>query len=233
MKKRLLLLILCACICASLFSACAAERYDSLYYVDQDGYTFGVRGTGTQVKQLVIKKGDEILLTEDLKVSKSVGSRGGNYGLQVLDLNFDGYVDVMIADEFEKECLFYQCWLWNLTKGTFEKSEDLSGLANIKVDHNTKSIFAYTTKTTSTPAPSPEYSDLTVIRDTTTKYIWENGVFHPTVAASITYYSETDMYEYAVYYYNAETGKMEEDQNKWMTPAEYREADLDFIYYFR
>lgn len=234
MKRKIVFWILCICLCTTCFSACAAERYDPLYVVDQDEFTFTLRGTtGKQAKQLVIKKDDEILLAEKLKTSKSVGTQGGTYGMQVLDLNFDGHMDVMVATDLEKECIFYQCWLWNPSTETFERSEALSGLANIKTDANTHSVFAYATKTTSTPAPSSEHADLTVVRDTTTKYIWENGILHPSVAVSMTYYSETDRYEYAVYYYNAETGQMEEDQNKWMTPQEYREADLAFIYYFR
>ncbi len=234
MKKRLLLILLGICIFTSLLSSCApTERYDSLYYVDPGEFTFGVRGTGTRVKQLVIKKGEEILLLENLKVSKNVGSRGGNYGLEVLDLNFDGHMDVMVADNLIGECLYYQCWLWNAQSSAFEKSEELTGLANIKTDEKLQAVFAYSTETKSTPSPDPEEADYTIIRDTTTKYIWEDGVFHASIAASITYYSETDRYEYSVYYYNPETQVLEEDQNLWMTPAEYREADLAFIYYFR
>lgn len=233
MKKRLLLLLLSLCLCASLLASCAAEKHDSLYYVDAGGFTFGVRGSGTRPKQLVVKKGEEIIFSQNLKISKKVGTRGGNYGFEALDLNFDGHVDMMIADELVGECLYYQCWLWNATTNKFEKSEALTGLANIKVDEKLQAIFAFETDIKSTPAPSTGYSDLTVIRDTTTKYVWEDGVFHPSIATSITYYSETDRYEYAIFYYNPETGEMEEDQNKWMTPEEYRAADLDFIYYFR
>ena len=96
MKKRALALFLCA-IFTLLCTSCAAERHELLYEVNVAPYTYCVRGRGTRAKQVVVKSGDEVVLAEKVKVEKDVGAMDGTYGLKVLDLNFDGHSDFMMA----------------------------------------------------------------------------------------------------------------------------------------
>ncbi len=235
MKTRILSILLCLCMMLSLLTACASERHDLLRTLDVGDRTFCVRGTGTRVKQIVVKQQDTILWSSSVKVEKKVGTRGGSYGFDAVDLNFDGYTDIMLAYDLQGECLFYRCWLYDAQSNTYVLSDALTGLANLQADAEKQCLFGFTNRITSTPAPSPEFSGITVNTDAATKYIWKDGELIPSIRVSITHYSETDTYCYSVAYYNEETKQLEEepDMENWLTHDEYMDADLGFLYYFR
>lgn len=233
MKKRILSLLLCALMLLSLLPSCAKERYDLLNSIDVGERTYCVRGSANRAKQIVVKSGDAVLFSQKVKVDKSVGAQNGSYGFAVLDLNFDGHMDLMIATDVEVECVFYDCWLYVPATDSYEKSEALSGLANLVPDAKLQAVFGFSQEFSSTPAPAPNLPPITVSRDLATKYIWQNGELIPSIRVTLTYYSETDRYLYSVYYYDEQTKKLEWDTEHWMTPEEYRETDLSFLYYYR
>ena len=83
MKMRLLLLLITASLLLSL-AACSGERYDGLYAVDDEsGLTFTVRGSGSRPKQISVKRGEELLFTTKVKIPKSIGRLGGDYGFSI------------------------------------------------------------------------------------------------------------------------------------------------------
>lgn len=233
MKNRLLLTLL-AILTLLSFSACGKEPYSLLHTVDYGGRTYCVRGSNMRAKRVVVKEGDEVVWSQKVKVDSSVGTQGGNYGFEVLDLNFDGFADFMIANDVAGDSVSYLCWLWDNEVGDYVKSESLTGLCNVRINEELKAVFGFE----HTYATEKAYLDVpatTTTSDSTTKYVWKNGVLTPDIRVSLTYFSETDSYLYSVAYYNAETGKLEEDYTKeqWWTPEEYKAQDLSVLYYFK
>ncbi len=239
MKKRIFTLLLALSLLLSL-AACAAEKHDLLYETTVDSITYCVRGSGTRAKQLVLKSGDEILFKTDVKVTDKVGSMEGTYGFEAVDLNFDGNLDFMIADDVAGECISYLCWLWSPAEGTYKKSEELSGLCNIYADPDLKALktFLHTYETEDATSDSPSTYTTT---DSTTLYEWKNGKLTPSMRASIIYDSEVELYRYSLYYYDPDTGTLggeNDSYDRWFTPEEYEQEYLEtnqmsFLYYFR
>ena len=54
-------------------------------------------------KQIVVNEGDKILWYQTVEIDKSVGNLNDRYGLEILDLNFDGQLDLMIAEKVEDQ----------------------------------------------------------------------------------------------------------------------------------
>lgn len=231
MKTKIIPLLLCLTLLLS-FSACSQEKHSLLYSEEHNGITYCVRGSKKLAKQIVVKEGDEIIWTKSVKIDKGVGSLNGNYGFEVLDLNFDGYLDLMIVEQVASDCHSYRCWLKIPETNSYELSEELSGLSNIKADPELQAIFAFSHEF----EREKEYSDVastTISTDSTTKYIWNEGVFTPQIKASITFYSESNLYCYSLAYYDEETQQFEDSDDKWLTPEEYKTYDMSFLYYFK
>lgn len=233
MKNRMKLLILCLLCMALLFplTSCA-EKHDLLYSEEHDGITYCVRGTGNTAKQIVVKEGDKILWYQTIEIDKSVGNLNDRYGLEILDLNFDGQLDLMIAEKVEDQLVSSLCWIKPEEGYQYQASEVLSGLNNIKADERLKAIFGFS----HTVIYEQEYGDekpYKVSTDTTTKYVWEGGECIPHIRVSLTYYEKTDRYCYSVAYYDETAKEFEASNDIWLTAEEYREEDMSFLYYFR
>ncbi|MBE6627537.1 MAG: hypothetical protein E7629_01285 [Ruminococcaceae bacterium] len=233
MKNRIKLLTLCLLCMALLFPLTSCkERYDLLYSEEHDGITYCVRGTGNTVKQIVVKEGDKVLWYQGVQIDGSVGNLNGNYGFSVLDLNFDGQLDLMIAQKAEGEQITYLCWLKSAEGYDYQPSETLSGLNNIKADERLKAIFGFSQSVTY----EQEYGDekpYKISTDTTTKYVWEDGKCIPHTRVSLSYFEKTDRYCYSVAYYDEVAKEFEISNDIWLTPEEYAEEDMSFLYYFK
>lgn len=233
MKKRILLILLTLSTLLSL-AGCGKEPHNLLREIECGGRIYCVRGSSMRAKRIVVKENDEVIWSERVKVDSSVGTQNGTYGFDVLDLNFDGFVDFLIADDVAGDCISYKCWLWDSTEGDYVLSEDLTGLCNVRIDVKMEALFAFA----HTYETEKEYADVpatTTTSDSTTKYIWQDGALIPQIRASITYFSETNLYLYSVAYYNEETKSLEADYTKeqWLTPEEYKTHDMSFLYYFK
>lgn len=231
MKKRILCLLLCLLTLLPLTS-CSTEKHELLYSETHGSLEYNVRGSGNRAKQIVVKKGDEILFAEKIKVHRKVGSLGGSYGFEVTDLNFDGYDDMMIVNEKADDQKVYTCWLWDPDSESFYLHKGLTGLCNVKSDPVLQAVFAFSHSYSHEKAydDAPEAN---VSTDATTKYIWVDEKLTPQVRASITYYSETDLYCYSVAYYDQKSEGFLDSDDKWLTPEEYKEQDMSFLYYFQ
>ena len=231
MKKRALILILCFSLLLPLAS-CARERFDELYTETVGELTFAVRGKNTRPRQIVVKRGEEILWAKKVKVKKDLGAQGGNYGFVATDLNFDGTTDFMIADEISGDCISYLCYLWNTEKETFQYSKELSELYNIRPDSEKKALRGFTHVSEKISRRE------VVITDAATMYIWKDGALTPERRISLTYYSETDAYCLSARIYNPETSAFDLDiesfPDKWfLTEEALKDYDLSQLYYFR
>jgi hypothetical protein len=65
-------------------------------------------------------------------------------GLHVTDVNFDGYKDVIILNCFHgaHSNTWYDCWLWNAAKSTFEPSKSFAQICNPALDSENKRIYS-------------------------------------------------------------------------------------------
>ena len=231
MKKRLFSLLLCLVMLLPL-TACATEQYDVLFETTEGDLTYRVRGSDFRAKQIAVKKGDEVLLLQKIKVTAAVGSMGGDYGLEILDLNFDGAMDLMIPYDVAGDEVFYVCWLWDEGKNKFVESKELTGLCNLAVDPEWKAVFAFS----HTYEYEPAYQDAPANEktvDSTTKYVWKDGVLTPAIRASISHDSSTDRYCYSVAYYDKDIGDFGDSDDKWLSAEEYETYDMSFLYYFK
>ncbi|MBQ9806784.1 MAG: hypothetical protein IJW49_09825 [Clostridia bacterium] len=230
--KKIILLTLGCLLSLFLLPACGAESGDLLYSADYDGLTYCVYGDGTQAEQIVVKKGDDVLWYENVDVDESVGNYKETYGFSADDLNFDGHRDLAIATDVEGDCYSYLCFLYDPATEDYVESKELNNLYNVKADASLKAVFGFT-HTQSAENQNAPARTLTV--DTATMYEWENGVLVPLMKASLTYYSDTELYLYSVAYYDAETGNFEDDYGKeaWLTPEEYNAADKSVVFYFK
>ena len=179
MKKRSLLCFVCVAMLFSLAS-CAKTRYT----VTVEDQIFEVRGSAKRAKQVAVLENDKTIWKKSVKIDKSVGDRGGDYGFVATDLNFDGKTDLMIADNVSGECTSYTCYLQN-PDGGFTYSEALSKLYNIRVKPETQALLAFSHNT--------EYISKQdhIITDAATQFVWKDGTLTPERRVSLAYYSET------------------------------------------
>ena len=65
-------------------------------------------------------------------------------GLHVVDVNFDGYKDVIILNAFAGAHgnTWYDCWLWDTETSTFVASESFAGICNPALDPEKKCIYS-------------------------------------------------------------------------------------------
>lgn len=204
-----------------------AEMHDLLYETERGEWTYCVRGTDHHAKQIVVKDGDRVIWSQSVDVDAAVGNHDDCYGLGVADLNFDGYDDVMIVTAVDGDLVSYDCFLRDGASERFQYSEELSALSTIGINYKLEAIFGFSSER---EALSESHYSLC---DKATKYVWIGGKLTPEMYASITYNSKIDTYRYSVAYFDEKLNRFEDSSDVWMTPEEYAEADMSFLYYFR
>ena len=230
MKKQIAFLLMLLML-LPLATSCGGERYSLLYSTEEGGITYCVRGRGDRPKQILAKQGEEILWSSAVKVARGTGDFEGSYGLEILDLNFDGKLDVMIPTDKKGDRTAYACWLQNADGSGYTYSEELSALYNVKADTLRLAVFGFAqTSVTKTDKYGVDYAASV---DTTTKYVWRGGKLIPQIRVSLTHYPPEDKYCYSVSYYDESTGEFNDPDDVWMTSEERAETDFGFLYYFR
>ncbi len=232
MMKRIVTVLLLAALLLSL-AGCGGEKYDLLYETTVENRVYSVRGTDHLPRQLTVKENGSLLFAEKLEVDKQVGSLGGHYGLEVADLNFDGYLDMMLPTKSTGECLAYTCFLWEPSTGGYRLSEALTGLCNIRVDAEGKYLLTFSQSYE--VQQEFEGDEIRSLSDTATQYVWESGRLIAHTVAKLTHYESVDIdyYCYELSYFDPTTGTLGEPHDKILTPEEYKNADFSFLYYFR
>lgn len=223
---KLSALLLTLLLLLSTLLSCSAEKHSLLYEKTVGKYCYAVRGSGTHARQITVKKDGSLVWSMEVDVSRAVGNLHSVYGFYVEDLNFDGIADLRIATDLDGESATYLCFLGQPNGRSFTRSEELSGLCNIRADAKLGAIFAFSHSFTTELSHHTEC-------DKTTKYVWDEGKLRPDMYASITYYSEANLYCYSVAYYNTDSNAFDSPNDRWLTPEEYKEIDMSFLYYFR
>lgn len=114
-------------------------KTDSIGY----GYVMGLE---------VYDENNKIILSEDfsekyddIEIGYSVyNEMMDTMGLHVVDVNFDGYKDVIILNIFggAHGNTWYDCWLWDNKTSEFVASESFSDICNPAIDHDNKCIYS-------------------------------------------------------------------------------------------
>ncbi len=64
--------------------------------------------------------------------------------VEIVDMNFDGYMDMQVLASSGKANAYYQAWLWDTATERFVLHEDLSALSSPSFDAATKTISSFT-----------------------------------------------------------------------------------------
>ena len=230
MKKRILLLLLCAFLLLPLVS-CQEERYELLHSQEIDGITYCIRGKKDTPKQIVVKDGNKVLWSQKIESESSLDTLRGEFVLEVVDLNFDGTLDLMLSRKEGDSLRTALCWFKSADGYDYRASKVLSDLLNVKADEKLKAIFAFALEQRF-EAEENDPKMYTVTTYATTKYLWQEDDLIPEMRASITHYSNTDLYCYSLSYYNETTGTFDDSTDKWLTAEEYQNTDFGFLFYF-
>ena len=224
---RILLLLLLPCLLAS-----CGERYDPLYSTEADGLTYVVRGSDDRARQIVVKLGDEVVWKTSIHGNRKVGNYKGVWGVEIMDLNFDGTKDIVITRAIDGDVADVDCYLWNQEKNSFRLSEELSSLSNVCARPQDKSLLAFDHSLV-THAATADLPETYVSTDRVTKYVWKDGILLPERRVSLSYDSEHKFYIYAVENYNESTATFEEPEETYLSIEEYESTDFSFFYYFK
>ena len=217
MKKRLLSL-LCALV---LFSSCAGNA--PLYSIEAEGRVYEINGS--KRRTVIVSEDGERLQKLKIKTDGSVGASDGSYGMEVLDLNFDGLADLKIAVSVNGELISEACYLQNPETGLYEKSPALAQLYTIGVVAEQKLVLSYFGVT--------EDPSSGVTTDAVVAYTWQGDGLIPYRKLTLTYYPATDLYCYGVADYIDTALAFDEPKENWLTPEKFEETDWGFFYYFR
>ncbi len=63
--------------------------------------------------------------------------------VSLVDMNFDGFLDLQIPESLGSINAYYACYLWNPEKSLFEKNEALEEIASPQFQEDTKEIFSF------------------------------------------------------------------------------------------
>jgi hypothetical protein len=100
----------------------------------------------------VYDENDQLLLTADFSQTFYDEVQGApvynqmmdTMGLHVTDVNFDGYKDVIILNDFSgmHGHTWYDCWLWNTETLLFEECESFTDICHPSLDSKKKCIYS-------------------------------------------------------------------------------------------
>lgn len=229
MKMKRICVCLACTLLALLLAACSAHK-DLLYTTTDGERTISVLGSGDRVWYLSVSEGGKEIWSHRIYADKTVGARNGTYGFRLMDVNFDGKNDLVIAITAENDVTTEQVYLQ--TSGGYELSTALDGKCNLAIDTRQELVFAFqhTDRIEQDASVAKTYH---VITDRATAYSWQGNTLVPRRYVSLTYYGGSDRYCYSVADYEATTGTWKDSDDRWMTPEEYAAQAFDGLYYFK
>ena len=226
---RLTVCLLMLCLCLPLAS-CGSKKL--LYSTTADQRTFAVLGGS---KPNLIRANDSegnLIFEESVSTDRSVGTRNGTYGLEIQDLNFDGYADIKLITHASGDVLSNLCYLYEPEGNTFILNEELSALKTVQPNVEQKAILSFAQSRVDEPAFDDAPASYRTV-DTATAYIWKNGSLIPYRRASLTYNSAHNLYVCSLSDYSEALGEFLDPDDTWYTPSEYAQTDFGFLYYFK
>ncbi len=208
------------------FSACSGGS--ELCRVDGEEYTyvlFGSPNAITRISVLDRESGEEITsIDPEYRVNEPwLSDDKENYGFAIRDLDGDGDEDLTIKKNRtvgEEKYLFYM----NKGGGEFKLESKLSGVSAPVFGEGTVIYKLRDRIDEPTYANEPPVYEL---REDEYIYGWtEHGRLEVRAMNRYSYFSETDIYCYAVYLPNEE-GELEVDSQKWIYPEKLADYGLE------
>ena len=231
MKPRLLCGLLL--LAALLLSLPSCAKKELLYSIEDGDRTIEVLG-GSRASYLSVKKGGEEIWQTRVYSDHTVGNRNGTYGFRLMDLNFDGRNDLVIAITADGDEVTEQVFL-QTADGSYRASSAFEGKHTLAVDEEQELVFGFThTVGTLRDAESGATSQVTT--DRATAYSWQGSGLEPRRYVALTFYGANEpsrRYCYSVADFDETTGAWESPYDRWMSQEEYEQADFEGLYYFR
>lgn len=227
MKKKLLCLAL-AVGCLFALPSCTSKNV--LYTVADGDREISVLG-GNKVNYLTVSENDSVVWEKRIYADRTVGNRNGTYGLQVLDINFDGLNDLIIAITADDDVTTENVYI-RQSDGSYKLSGAFDEKCNLAIDAEQELIFGFL-RTDKTEKDADSGKTYHVKTDTATAYSWQDNTLIPRRYVSLTYYGGSDCYCYSVADYDATAGAWERADDYWMTPEQYANETFEALYYFK
>lgn len=229
MKKRLICGLLLLAAMLPFLPSCAKSE---LLYSTADGdRTVTVLGGGGRAYYLAVSENGNEIWRERIYADRTVGEHGGTYGLRVMDINFDGRNDLVIAITAEDEVTTEQVFL-RQSDGSYRLSTAFDGKCNLEVDTRQELVFGFSRDVKSEHDVSTDKT-YSVITDMATAYSWQGSTLVPRRYVALIYYGGSDRYCYSVADYDETVGAWKDSDDHWMTPEQYSEETFEALYYFR
>ena len=106
-------------------------------------FRFELCGTDRLSKIVVYKDGSK---TATVRTS-SVGSQNDHYGVTVVDLNFDGSPDLLVAQTEKNRNTCYAVWTWNAATGTYRSADAVAGAPNVTLNEDYECLVSHALET--------------------------------------------------------------------------------------
>ena len=185
--------------------------------------------TGVRTVQILDADGNEVarLSCRNKTTEPYRPDDGENYGFYVGDFDFDGIPDICVTTSRSTSgniCDFFRAD----GNGGFYRDSVLSALRGVRFDAEKKE--AYVTQRTHTelvsvPNAPPRYTDEVKITYYATNEAKKNR-FGIVREEKLTYYSDTEIYCFAVSYPD-DMGEMQVEEEKWILPEKLAHAGLE------
>ena len=217
--KRLICFTISLLLLFCLFTSCASKEYR----ITDGDRVYQIRETGRN-RTVEVYENDLLVWETKVKISSTVKSND-ELGLSVLDLNFDGYSDIMVETAKSDDKISQICYLQNPSNGRYEESPALAELYTVDVVADQQLVLSYT----------GVYADVKtgITTESVIAYRWQNDGLIPYRKLSITYYPTEDRYCFGASDYLDSSLRFDEPDERWFSPEEYSQADWSFFYYFK
>ena len=220
MKKSISLVLATLFLLSCFLTSCGKSK---IALPDGDR-SYQIQKSGAKRIITVYENNEKIWETKE-RVKNSASNLGDTHGVEVLDLNFDGYNDIKVAISEEDDKIASACYLQNPNTGLYEKSPALAELFTIDVLPEQQLVLSYLGVTTDIVIGSSV--------ETVIAYKWQGDGLLPYRKLTITYYPIEDRYCYGAAEYLNESLQFDEPIERWFTPEEFSQVDMSFFYYFK
>ncbi len=223
--KKLFYAIIFLFVLLFIFSACSGGS--ELCRVEGSEYTYVLYGSPNAITRISVldPESDAELsrIDTDYRVNEPwLSEDKENYGFALRDLDGDGDEDFTVKTVRTEGAEKYRFYI-NAGDGTFKLESKLSGVVAPVFGEGTVSFKTRDRVDQPTYANEPPVYEL---REDEYVYGWsEHGRLEVRMMNRYSYFSETDIYCYAVYLPN-EDGDLEADSQKWIYPDKLGEHGL-------
>lgn len=216
-------------IISALLFGCGASGELLLTLPLDDGRSLQAYGGITGARTLLILDTDgevcERLTCKNDTTEPYTPTDGENYGVRVLDINGDGRLDIIVTTSRSTAgsiCDFFIA----RDGGGFTRDKTLSTLQGVQIGEGGEVYIIRRTHTvlsaaTNAPDDYTEETKITYYAPNSDK----GGRYYPVREEALTYFSETEIYLYAVSYPD-EFDEMQPETERWIRPDKLERAGL-------